>query len=85
MKNSGTENIVIHGCGSRARSRRTFEWCPARTLKFSRKYFDREYYSQSSCKIHARRLIICRGRGDEYRNLNFLDAPSSVTIDIQKG
>lgn len=33
-----------------------------------------------------RRLIISHGRSvNEYRNLNFLDAPSSVTIDIQKG
>jgi len=47
-------------------------------------------YSQSSsdnsAKFMPRHLIISHGRGvNEYRNLNFLDAPSSVTIDIQKG
>lgn len=53
-------------------------------------FSSRILYSQSSsdnfAKFMPRRLIISHERSvNEYRNLNFLDAPSSVTIDIQKG
>lgn len=45
-----------------------------------------QWSSDNSAKFMPRRLIISHGRSvNEYRNLNFLDAPSSVTIDIQKG